>query len=61
MITVRKTLVAFFAVVVLSAGATLTQAQRQTYQGTNRSVRQLILRIENRTEPRVRRRQGKLK
>jgi len=50
MITIRKTLVAFLAVVVLSAGATLIQAQRQTYQGTNRSVRQLILRIENRTD-----------
>ena len=47
---VRKTLVAFLAVVVLSTGATLTQAQRQTYRGTFRSVRQLILRIENRTD-----------
>jgi len=50
MIAIRKTLVAFLAVVVLSAGATLTQAQRQTYRGTNRAVRQLILRIENRTD-----------
>lgn len=49
MITIRKTLTAFLAVVVLSAGATLTQAQRQTYRGTTRTVRQLILRIENRT------------
>lgn len=47
---VRKTLVAFLAVVVLSAGATLTQAQRQSYRGTFRSVRQLILRIEKRTD-----------
>jgi YmgG-like glycine-zipper protein len=47
---VRRTLVAFLAVVVLSAGTTLTQAQRQPYRGTFRSVRQLILRIENRTD-----------
>lgn len=50
MIAIRKTLVAFLAVVILSAGATLTQAQRQTYRGTSRAVRQLILRIENRTD-----------
>jgi hypothetical protein len=49
MIVIRKTLVAFLAVVILSAGTTLTQAQRQTYRGTFRSVRQLIVRIENRT------------
>jgi hypothetical protein len=50
MIIVRKALVALLAVVLLSAGATLTQAQRQSYRGTYRSVRQLILRIENRTD-----------
>jgi hypothetical protein len=50
MIIVKKTLVAFLALVVLSAGATGTQGQRQTYRGTFRSVRQLILRIENRTD-----------
>jgi uncharacterized membrane protein len=50
MIAIRKTLVAFLAVMVLSAGATLTQAQRQTYRGTYRSVRQLILRIETSTD-----------
>jgi hypothetical protein len=49
MIAIRKTVVALLAVMVLSAGATLTQAQRQTYRGTSRSVRTLILRIENRT------------
>ena len=49
MIAIRKTLVGFLAVLVLSAGATLTQAQRQTYRGTTRSVRQLIMRIESRT------------
>lgn len=47
MIALRKTLLAAFAVALLSAGA-LTQAQ--TYRGTARSVRQLILRIENKTD-----------
>jgi hypothetical protein len=50
MIAIRKTLVGFLAVLIFSAGATLTQAQRQTYRGTTRSVRQLILRIENKTD-----------
>jgi hypothetical protein len=50
MIMVGKTLFAILALVVLSAGATVTQAQRQSYRGTFRSVRQLILRIENRTD-----------
>lgn len=50
MIAIRKTVVALLAVVVLSAGASLTQAQRQTYRGTTASVRQLILRIKNRTD-----------
>ncbi|HAF16172.1 MAG TPA: hypothetical protein DCK93_04320 [Blastocatellia bacterium] len=50
MIVIRKTLVAFIAVAVLAAGATLAQAQRQSYRGTFRSVRQLIIRIENRTD-----------
>jgi len=45
---VRKTFVAIFAVILLSAGASLTQAQSQGYRGTFRSVRQLILRIDNR-------------
>ena len=47
---VRKTLVAFLAIILLSGGATQAQAQRQSYRGTYRSVRQLILRLENRTE-----------
>lgn len=47
---VTKTLVVVLALVVLSAGATLSQAQRRSYWGTFRSVRQLILRIENRTD-----------
>src|SRR5947208_917319 len=50
MMVMRKNLVVLLAVVVLSAGATLTQAQRRSYRGTFRSVRQLILRIENRTD-----------
>src|SRR5687767_236009 len=44
---VRKTLIAFVALVVLS-GSTVAEAQRQSYRGTFRSVRQLIVRIENR-------------
>ncbi|MDQ2938304.1 MAG: hypothetical protein M3R67_12485, partial [Acidobacteriota bacterium] len=50
MIAIKKALGACLALVVLSAGVTVTQAQRQTYRGTFRSVRQLILRIENRTD-----------
>lgn len=49
MIAIKRMFVALLAVSVLSAGATFTQAQRQTYRGTSRVVRQLILRIENRT------------
>lgn len=45
---VRKTFVAIFAVILLSAGASFTQAQSQGYRGTFRSVRQLIVRIDNR-------------
>lgn len=50
MIPIKKTLTALLALVLLSAGSVLTQAQRQTYRGTTSSVRQLILRIENRTD-----------
>ena len=50
MFAIRKALGACLAIVVLSAGVTVTQAQRQSYRGTFRSVRQLILRIENRTD-----------
>lgn len=49
MIALRKTLVGLVAVLAISAGSTLAQAQRQPYKGTTRSVRQLILRIETRT------------
>lgn len=48
MIVVRKTLIAIVAVILLSAGASLTQAQGQDYRGTFRTVRQLILKIDNR-------------
>ena len=47
MIAIKKSLVAILAMFVLSAGATLTQAQRRTNRGNNRAVRQLTLRIEN--------------
>lgn len=49
MIAIKKTLAAFLAVAVLSVGATLAVAQRPTYRGTNRAVRQLITRIESNT------------
>ncbi len=50
MISIKKSLMSFLAVILLAAGTTLTQAQGQTYRGTTRSVRQLILRIENSTD-----------
>jgi len=50
MITFRKNLVMLLAVVVLSAGASLTQAQRQTYRGNSLALRQLMLRIANHTD-----------
>jgi hypothetical protein len=50
MIAIKRTFVALLAVLVLSAGATVSQAQRQTYRGNTRAVRQLILRIENHTD-----------
>jgi YmgG-like glycine-zipper protein len=48
MIIARKTLVAIFALILLSAGTSLTQAQNQDYRGTFRSVRQLVVRIDSR-------------
>lgn len=50
MIMVRKILIGIFAVILLSAGASLTQAQGQGYRGTFRSVRQVIVRIDNRAD-----------
>ena len=49
MIAIKKSFITLLAVFVLTAGATLTQAQRQTNRGNTRVVRQLILRIENHT------------
>jgi len=46
----RTRLVALLAMLVVAAGAASAQYQNQTYRGTTRSVRQLILRIENRTD-----------
>jgi len=50
MIAIRKSFAMLLALVVLSAGASLTQAQRETYRGNSRVLRQLILRIENHTD-----------
>lgn len=50
MIVIRRTLTALLAVTILSVGATFAVAQRTTtYRGTNRVVRQLIVRIETNT------------
>jgi hypothetical protein len=48
MIAIRKTIVTLLTVMVLSAGASFAQAQ--TYRGSFRTTRQLILRIDNRTD-----------
>jgi len=50
MTVTKRLFVALFAVFLLSAGSNQTQAQRQTYPGSSRALRQLILRIENRTD-----------
>ena len=47
---VRKTFVALFVMTLLSASAAITQAQRQPYRGTFRTVSQLITRVDNRTD-----------
>ncbi len=44
----RRTLVATFAVLLLSSGASLLQAQNQEYRGTFRTVRTLIVRLDTR-------------
>jgi hypothetical protein len=46
---VKRGIYAFLIAVLMSAGATQVQAQSQPYRGSFRSVRQLILRIDNRT------------
>lgn len=48
MSNLRRTLVAIFAVMLLSSGASLTQAQNQGYRGTFRAVRQVIVRMDTR-------------
>ncbi len=50
MIMVRKTMAAFLVALVFAAGASLTQAQRQPYRGTYRSVQQLLSRIGTGTD-----------
>jgi len=50
MIAIRKSLLMLLAMVVLSAGTSLTQAQRETYRGNSRVLRQLLLRLENHTD-----------
>jgi hypothetical protein len=50
MIEIKRRLVTLLALVVVVWAGALTQAQAQTYRGTTRAIRQLILRIENRTD-----------
>lgn len=50
MISIKKSLMGLLALILLSAGTYSTQAQRQDYRGTYRSVRQLVIRIDNRTD-----------
>ena len=50
MIMVRKTMAALMMALVFAAGASLTQAQRQPYRGTYRSVQQLLSRIGTGTD-----------
>ena len=46
---------ALLVALVVSAGASVTQAQRQTYRGTYRSVQLLLSRIETGTDQMLRR------
>ncbi|HSS19532.1 MAG TPA: YMGG-like glycine zipper-containing protein [Pyrinomonadaceae bacterium] len=48
MVAVKKSLMALLTVLLVSAGIIATQAQ--VYRGTNRSVRQLIVRVGNRID-----------
>lgn len=50
MVAFKKSLLVLLTAVMMSAGAVATHAQRQVYRGSNRTQRQLILRIENRTD-----------
>ena len=55
MIMVRKTMAALLVALIVSAGASFTQAQRQTYRGTYRSVQLLLSRIGTGTDQMLRR------
>jgi uncharacterized protein YoxC len=55
MIMVRKTMAALLVALTVSAGASFTQAQRQTYRGTYRSVQLLLSRIGTGTDQMLRR------
>lgn len=55
MIMVRKTMAALMVALVFSVGASFTQAQRQTYRGTYRSVQLLLSRIGTGTDQMLRR------
>jgi len=48
MSNLKRTLVAIGAVILLSSGASLSQAQTQGYRGTFRSVQQVIVRMDTR-------------
>jgi hypothetical protein len=50
MIEIKRRLVTLLALVVVAWAGAFTQAQAQTYRGTTSAMRQLILRIENRTD-----------
>jgi hypothetical protein len=50
MIKIKTRFVALLALLVFAGAGALPEAHAQTYRGTTRVVRQLILRIENRTD-----------
>src|ERR1051325_7921816 len=54
MIMVRKSMAALLVTLVLTASASLAQAQRQPYRGTYRSVQQLLSRIGTGTDQMLR-------
>jgi uncharacterized protein YoxC len=55
MIMVRKTMAAALVALVVTAGASFAQAQRQTYRGTYRSVQLLLTRVGTGTDQLLRR------
>jgi YmgG-like glycine-zipper protein len=50
MVSIKKSVIALLALVVVAAGSSFAQVQRQDYRGTYRAVRQLIVRIDSRTD-----------